>query len=832
MSKEHRSTSELNPWMFQHENGFIEICKDSSLLMAFEIVGMDADGSSVDDISNTLSALDNAYKQLTPYRITIQWLVHRRSVKYYPENRFQNYMSEKIDENRKQSFLSGSSFENRHYVVLKMDAPKSGSRVAERVRFFINEGESPVKALAKGVTTLFSDSQAFAYSKNELNNQIDTFLNVSESFCQIANNLNFRRLHGSEFKGFLRRCFNPNSKQENVNLSEDGSYFTDEKIPDCEVEESGNGMIRFISNNTSYGVGFSLKDIFEMSIQGALDAILTLPFDITLSHTFKMASREDAVKHCQSVRRFNMYTAYPPQSYVMAAFKGGSMEGLPANESKLIAAEVANDVMGKISINDAFYGFYNLTLIVHGNTERDAERNAEEAKSMLNYNGFTPIEERMHLISAYTSTLPGMTADVKRWHFIEIENLSDLTPFLTISSGVKKNSYLSQQTGRDCNSLALMQTQYGVPYNFNFHTGDIGHAFVVGPTRSGKSVGMNFLLSQWQKYAPCKTYIFDKDFSCRIATLMQDGTHVDLTSSKKNAIKMNPLLLLDNPKHHMWVSSFVEDLLLSRKKEEILSSDDSKAVWDAVQGVAKLDPELRRLISLVGLLPKHLRDELTQWVEGGKFGHYFDNVEDNFALSDFTAIEMGDIMGNGIVANPFMDYAFYRIKSQLEENREKTPVPTIIYIEECWFMLDDPRFSQKVKDWLKTLGKYVAAVVMATQSPEDLAQSNIFSSLRDNIPTRIFLPNAKAGSESLRDLYEKQFQLNESQIEDIINGVTKRDYFIQQPGIWRKVMMTLDRESLSVLRSDALAQNTFDKHLNSGRADWKMAYMNEMSNAF
>ncbi len=51
-------------------------------------------------------------------------------------------------------------------------------------------------------------------------------------------------------------------------------------------------------------------------------------------------------------------------------------------------------------------------------------------------------------------------------------------------------------------AVALLKTASGSPYYFNFHYGDLGNAFICGPSGAGKTVLLNFMLSQLEKHDP------------------------------------------------------------------------------------------------------------------------------------------------------------------------------------------------------------------------------------------------------------------------------------------------------------------------------------------
>jgi hypothetical protein len=184
-----------------------------------------------------------------------------------------------------------------------------------------------------------------------------------------------------------------------------------------------------------------------------------------------------------------------------------------------------------------------------------------------------------------------------------------------------------------------------------------------------------------------------------------------------------------------------------------------------------------------------------------------------------------------MLSGAFIDYAFYRIMQTIRKStRPGEPItPTMIYLEEFWFLIEVPAFRKKVRDWLKTLAKLNAFLVMTTQSLEDMVSSDakFFASLRDNIPTKIFLPNAKAKTEKLYNLYTREFGLDDGYVDLIQKGIPKRDYLVVTDEYAKQIICQFGESSLAVLRSDTKAQAVFDEHYLK-TPDWKKRYIYEV----
>lgn len=820
-----RSCAELAPWLTLVSDK-VAVNKDSSLLACFEFTGVDSDASTTGEINRLAELIDFASKAFVGHPVTVWWTVKRLRTSFYPDGNFPDPISKRIDNSRRKEFESGKNYINYHQVSVALKPEVGATRYINRVQAFMEDGENPVKAMAMGAQTLFSDQYAFAWDAVELEGALDRFEETLTSFVDPLRDLEMRRLEGDDLLIFFNACVSPNHAFKGKVKAQDG-WFLDSYIPDAAMEPYGPDLLKFEGDDDQYVAGLSIKGWPERTRPGMTDSLLTLDGELTISQSFRFAGKEETEKHLKSIRGFNDLLKYSWKGWLSSAWKG-NMDGAKVNPARERASNEANRAMGEVSVNRAFYGWYNFTVLCHGKTPSAANDLARDALAALRYSGVRPIRERQHLDSAFRGTLPGGWRDVKRWAFLEVPNMSDIAPVRGVLKGSLRNDYMTEQTRRPCSALAVLSTDHRTPFYFNFHVKDLGHAFIVGPARTGKSTFINLLLSQWRKYYPCRVIIFDKDFSCKIPTLLQGGDHINLTSSDSK-IKLNPLSLLGDEKHWEYLVKWLEILITSRG--HVLTSDDEKRLSEAIEEVAHGSRANWRLMSVYTSLPPELKKHLEPWVGQGALARYFDNDEDSFTLSDLTCIEMGEILGNTRVAKAFMDYAFYRIKCMLDENRSGVPIPTVIYIEECWFMLDDETFEAKIKDWLKTLPKLLANVVMATQSLDDLANSKVFSAIRDNVPTRIFLPNFNATTESLSHLYRTQFELNDDQIFRIKTAIQKRHYFITQPGIARMVECVLDADTLACLRSDSAAQGIFNRHYQSGNPGWKEAYLEEMQHA-
>jgi type IV secretion system protein TrbE len=78
-----------------------------------------------------------------------------------------------------------------------------------------------------------------------------------------------------------------------------------------------------------------------------------------------------------------------------------------------------------------------------------------------------------------------------------------------------------------------------------------------------------------------------------------------------------------------------------------------------------------------------------------------------------------------------------------------------VSMDEAWVVLANATFGAKLEEWLRTLRKKNAAVILATQSLSEIANSPYRDVILESCPTKLYLPNAEARNPQTRDLYRR-----------------------------------------------------------------------------
>jgi type IV secretory pathway VirB4 component len=298
---------------------------------------------------------------------------------------------------------------------------------------------------------------------------------------------------------------------------------------------------------------------------------------------------------------------------------------------------------------------------------------------------------------------------------------------------------------------------------------------VCGPTGAGKSTLLNLLAAQWRRYPDAQVYFFDKGGSCKVLTLAVGGDYYDLGATE-GGLSFQPLARAHEPAERLWAQEWLLDLL----DREGVKSDPAlkEELWRVLELLGGAEGHDRTLSSLVNLLQhRQAKEALRRYTLQGAYGHLLDAGEDRLSAGIWQAFETEQLMQSKSATAAVLTYLFHRLEARFAAESTGGR-PTLLVLDEAWVFLSDGLFAAKIREWLKVLRKRNVAVVFATQSLSDIADSPIAPALIENCLTRIFLPNGRALEPAVRKVYES-FGLSEQQLRLLSAAAPKRDYYYQ-----------------------------------------------------
>jgi type IV secretion system protein VirB4 len=279
------------------------------------------------------------------------------------------------------------------------------------------------------------------------------------------------------------------------------------------------------------------------------------------------------------------------------------------------------------------------------------------------------------------------------------------------------------------------------------------------------------MAAQFHRYENAQVFAFDKGRSIRAACLGLEGVVYDLGS--KADLSFQPLRDLEAPEDKARAQRWLLGLLAQEGVR--VDPPIKEAVWSALTNLAAA-PIAERTLTGFSLLvqDRTLRDALKPFTVEGAFGDLFDADEEAISFSNFVCFEMEELMRQQSAIAPALTYLFDRLEERFDGR------PTLLLLDEAWLFLDNSMFSERIRDWLKTLRKKNVSVIFATQSLSDVQASAIAPAIIESCPSRIFLPNPRARESVIHAAYSS-FGLNGRQIDIIASMTPKQEYYYQSP---------------------------------------------------
>ncbi|MGI9072750.1 MAG: VirB4 family type IV secretion system protein [Bryobacteraceae bacterium] len=333
----------------------------------------------------------------------------------------------------------------------------------------------------------------------------------------------------------------------------------------------------------------------------------------------------------------------------------------------------------------------------------------------------------------------------------------------------------------------------------------------MGATGSGKSFLLNFFLTHVQKYAP-HTYIFDLGGSYETLARLFGGSYFPV-GVEKRAFTINPFSLPLTPENLLFLFAFIRVLIESSGYQ--LTAEDERDLYEQIESLYSIAPDQRRLFTLYNIVHRNLRGPLQKWVQGGPYAGLFDNAYDTLTLSRFQAFDFEGIDKAIDQLEPLLFYILHRANAALNDSGR---VFKLFVMDEAWRFFRHPVIKAYVVEALKTWRKKNAAIVLATQSGEDLLASDLLPTIVESCPTKFFLANPGMDQTA----YQRAFHLNETEAATVARLIPKQQMLLNRPDGSRVLSLNVDRKGYwlytnnpkdNVLKQEAFQRYGFERGL-------------------
>jgi type IV secretion system protein VirB4 len=517
-----------------------------------------------------------------------------------------------------------------------------------------------------------------------------------------------------------------------------------------------------MSAATRVGAMLGVKEYPTPSVVGMYNRLLSAPFPLVLTQSFAFLTRAagQALLQRQYFRMLNV----------------GDFAVSQAAELK--------EALDGLTSNDFVMGDHHLTLQVLADLPepRESEPGAWRLKTLNDHvalarnvladTGMTVAREDLAIEAAFWAQLPGNFAMRPRKAPITSRNFAAMAPFHNYPVGRASGNHWGE-------ALALLCTSARSPYYFSLHASDptdpdggsrkdTGHTFICGPTGSGKTVFIGFLVTVLQQHQATQV-IFDKDRGLEILVRSLGGEYFELRHGVPTGF--NPLQLPPEARHLEFQKSWLR-MLVRPGAGRPLTAREGADLDQALRGTLALETAARRLSRLLEFLdptdPEGVHARLARWCESaqGDYAWVFDNPTDSVVprLASRTVIgfDVTEFLDHELTRPPITLYMFHLVRQLLDGRR------LVCWMDEFWRLLADPAFESFAKDGPKTWRKLNGVMCLATQSASDVLDSPISRTIIEQTPTKVFFPNADASEEEYTrgfGLTEREFRLIKEQLE-------------------------------------------------------------------
>lgn len=504
-----------------------------------------------------------------------------------------------------------------------------------------------------------------------------------------------------------------------------------------------------VDEDNRYGAMLSIKEYPPFTGPGMLDGILQVNHEFILTQSFTIADKPIAQERISRLQR-----------QIKASDEAGSSVETDIDHA-------LNSLMNQ----EAVFGFHHLTLLCLSRDLEELNKAVSDLGACLTDMNINWLREDINLEAAFWAQLPGNHAYVARKSMLSSANFAGLSSMHNFASGQTEGLHWGR-------SVTILETSSQTPYAFNFHQRDIGHFLVTGPTGSGKTVVLTFLLAQAFRISPRpRAVFFDKDRGAEIFIRAIGGAYEVLSPGTPTGF--NPLQLENTGANRDFLSRLFKAMLRPAGRAEI-AQEEQDTLERALHRLMQEPAAQRTLANLSGLLigrsradANDLHARLRPWIEGEK-AWLFNAPHDvlSFSRRRVFGFDMTSILDNEEVRTPALMYLFHRLDELL------TGEPVLFFMDEGWKLLSDETFSNYIVDKMKTIRKLNGIVGFGTQSAADIARARASHTLIEQSATNIHFPNPRADEES----YIRRFGLTLKEFSFIRNTPPEKRAFLIKHG--------------------------------------------------
>ena len=770
-------SEQINLYGFIGPHAFLT--KSGEVGVVLEVRGVDYECLDATAIDGFTKRLESALKLFDENYRVYQYLFKRNN-ETIPYKLYDNPIVDTAIKNRIAYLASKADtlFSlSAYYVVLYQGlqtSAKLGSALIELPR-------NPKKALSD-LRAQFSGRKQTVVLGQHVSNAQTALLQKARSFIlQVSDFLPVRMLDKQEAFRVLKKTLNFHpDKLDLAKLKYD--TFLDYYLPESSLE-CHRGYLRV---DDYYVKVLTLKEPSAQSFPLIFKRLLEVEANYYVVTEWK---KEDSGKMRRVIQAKRRHFHNTKRSFAsQVSLNDAPTQDVLLDDSKESQVRELGEGIKEIELHGNYFGQFSLTVVIYDLDMAKVDRACADFYKVFSVHDAQLYEEKYNLLNAFLAAVPGNHVFNLRFLYLLNTNYADFSFLFTLHSGEPRNHHLRQEY------LAVLETNHHTPYFLNLHYRDVAHTMILGRTGAGKSFLLNFLITNLQKYDP-HTFIFDLGGSFESLTQLFGGSYVRV-GLESGDFKINPFSLPPTKENLDFLALFLKVLIQGQRAGEIDPATE-RDLFHQVENLYAVDPALRTLGVLANTLGHDIASRLSKWTRGGQFGFLFDNAEDNISFSRFQCFDFQRMSQYPELLEPLLFYILHRANAVIAD-RQMTSVFKAFFIDEAWVFLKNPAIQRYVVEALKTWRKHNAAMVLSTQSLDELKRSDILDVIIESCATKIFLANPDMD----RDLYRRQFHLNENEVELISGLIPKQQFLIKTPELAKVANLNVDPKSYWLYTND------------------------------
>ena len=712
-----------------------------------------------------------------------RWMIHCDTIRtvapgYPGQGHFPDAVTRIIDDERREQFLAeGAHFESEYFLTLTYLPPAASE---EKMQGWLFEGVRVRKAGAQRALEYF-ESKVAAFE--DVFSSLFSVERLRTTFYE--DELGYRTAYDSLLR-YLRRCV---TGQNHPFVLPDIPIYLNQLVA---TEDFVGGIEPKIGERHLRVV--AVDGFPKASYPGILGALDSLPIEFRWSTRAILMDPEEAGSYLDKTRKKWRARVRGIKDTLFKTESG------PVNLHAQQMAMDAEEAMSVASSGDVQFAFYSANVVCADTDEDRLEESVALVTKTIRNLGYSARIETVNAVEAWRGSLPGDGYSNVRQVVLHTLNLADMLPITSVWAGRRENP--SPLMPSNSPSLLYAATTGSTPFRFNLHIGDLGHTLMIGPPGSGKSTFLGLITAQWFRYPKAQVFAFDKGYSQYVLSRAAGGSFYELGGDTAH-LAFCPLRDLEDASDVAWACDWIEKLCALNQLMPI-TPQHRNAIHEAMKLLCESNASNRASSrAFVGrtltdfcaqVQNMEVREALEFYTLGGAWGQLLDSKEDSLGNGNFLVFEMEKLMtsggGNDKAVIAVLLYLFRQIEKRLDGS------PTLIPLDEAWVYLRNDLFRDYLRDWLKTLRKKNACVLLATQNLSDIFNSTIRDVVLESCPTKIVLPNAEAGNPVSREFYHA-IGLNEREIQMVQTAVPKRQYYVASPEGRRLISLGLGGVALS-----------------------------------